>query len=352
MIEAKINLINEDCKRSCTETSFFSSLHNQTILVTGGTGFIGKWIAEMVSFVNESQNFNIKLYLLSRDVQQFEVEVPHLANKEFIKLIQQDVRNIHDLPADVNYIIHAAGSPDNREHVSQPLRTLDTFCKGTNAVLDAAARLPQLKKIVHISSHQIYGQNDSESSISESFNGKLESNSITFTYAESKRVGETICAIYRSQLKLPITIMRPFAFIGPYHDLEKPWALNNFIRDGILGGPIRILGNGLTVRSYLYASDMAFWILKALADGKSGETYNLGSSEAISLEDLANKISDSIGGGIEILSRSSKENYNHISQLVPNTSKIVKALDVKETYNLDTAIKRTIVWNQLNKVNK
>jgi len=346
MTKAIHNLIAEDCKKSCTDLEIFSSLNKRTILITGGTGFMGKWLAEIVSYVNETENLEIKLILLGRDIQKFEDEVPHLAAKPFITFLEQDIRNLHDLPREINYIVHAAGSPDNREHVSQPIKTIETFYKGTQAILDAATRLPDLKKFVHISSHQVYGSNESTSLLNEQFSGKLDLNNV---YTESKRITEILCSVYRHQFRLPILILRPFAFIGPYHDLEKPWAINNFIRDGILGGPIRIIGNSSTTRSYLYASDMAYWILKVLIEGESGESYNIGSKEAITLSDLALKVKNSLNNGAEILSKSSKENYKSSSKLVPDTSKLVKDIGVEETYTLDEAIKRTIVWNQLNK---
>ena len=349
MLEANQNLVFDDCKKSCTDTKIFSNLENQTILITGGTGFIGKWMAEMIAYLNQVENLNIKLYLLSRNSEKFKNEVPHLAEKSFIKLIEQDIRNLNDLPVEVNYIIHAAGSPDNRDHVSQPLKTIETFYKGTSALLNAATRLPILKKIIHISSHQIYGKNETEDFIKESFSGILEPNTTNNVYCESKRIAETLCSVFKNQFRLPIVIVRPFSFIGPYQDLEKPWAINNFIRDGILGGPIRILGNGLTLKSYLYASDMAYWIMKALLFGQSGEAYNLGSKEAISLNDLAEKVQSLINPGIEILSKSSKENYSNTSRLVPDNNKIVRELTVMETHTIEESLNNTIVWNQLNR---
>ncbi len=344
-------IVLEDCKKACTDIECLSILNNQSILITGGTGFMGKWITEMVSYINENGNLNVKLYLLGRDIDKFKEEVPHLAKKSFVTLIEQDVRYLHGLPEDINYIIHAAGSPDNREHISHPLRTIETFYKGTQSLLDASSRISNLKKIIHISSHQIYGKNESELLIDENFAGILEPLTSSNCYAESKRISETVCSYYRNYLKLPIVILRPFAFIGPYQDLEKPWAINNFIRDGILGGPIRILGNGLTERSYLYASDMAFWILKSLVNGAVGETYNLGSSHSISLDQLAVTIQQQIDSKMEVFSKSSKEKYSSISKLVPNTNKITKKLNVKENFNISEAINRTILWNQLKRNN-
>lgn len=346
---AKNKIVFEDCKKSCTEIEYFSFLNNQSILITGGTGFVGKWIAEMVSYINENGNFNIRLYLLGRDILKFQEEVPHLATKSFVTLVEQDVRYLHDIPNDVNYIIHAAGSPDNREHISNPLKTIETFYKGTQSVLDAASRLPELKKIIHLSSHQVYGNNIGEELMDENSFGTFEALNVSNCYAESKRIAETLCSYYKNNLRLPIVILRPFAFIGPYQDIEKPWAINSFIRDAILGGPIRILGNGLTERSYLYASDMAYSILRSLIAGKVGEIYNLGSNTPISLNELAAKIQSQSNVKMEILSRSSKENYLSISKLVPNTDKIIKDLNVREIFTIDEAINRTILWNQLNK---
>jgi dTDP-glucose 4,6-dehydratase len=347
MNQALINLVNEDCKKSCTDGASFETLNHQTILVTGGTGFMGKWIAEMVSHINGTYFYHIKLILLGRDIERFKKEVPHLAKKSFIHLVEQDVRNLHDLPEEISWVIHAAGTPDNREHASQPLRTIETIYKGTHSILDTCFRLPNLQKLVHISSHQVYGNVADHTPIKESVLGKVECNTVNSAYAEAKRLAETLCAIYRNQQQLPITIVRPFAFVGPYQSLEKPWAINNFIRDALLGGPIRILGNGATIRSYLYGSDMAYWLLKILVKGKAGNTYNVGSSESISLNDLAQKIAGLIDKKIPIVSKSSRENYTDFSMAVPDTAKVTKDTGVKELFDLESALQRTIYWNQL-----
>ena len=341
-------IIQDDCKESCTDVKALSSLINQSILVTGGTGFMGKWIAEMVCYLNKEHNFNSKLYLLARDMEKFRNEVPHLAKNNAVTLLEQDIRNLKDLPDDINYIIHAAASPDNREHASQPLRTIETIYKGTNTLLDACFRLSDLKKIVHISSNFVYGTiDDPAKACSEKTFGYSDCNAVNTAYGESKRMAETLCSIYRNQQQLPITIVRPFAFIGPYQYLEKPWAVNNFIRDGLMGGPVKILGNENTVRSYLYAADMAYWLLAILAGNSSSNVYNIGSQKGISLKELAYKISADINRDIEIVNRSSKESYATVSISVPDVSLVKKHFNVKETVDLETALHKTIEWNRL-----
>lgn len=341
-----IKLTYDNCRTSCADYNSLQELKNSTILITGGTGFVGKWLTEMVCYLNTEHKLNIKLYLLARDTESFRTEVPHLAKNPCVNLIQQDVRHLSELPKDINYVINAAGSPDRTEHVSKPLSTIDTFYKGTNSVLEECFRLPSLRKIIHLSSNYIYGIliNDK---IKETDMGTLDCNSINATYGEIKRMAETLCSVYVNQQHLPITIVRPFAFVGPYQKLEKPWAINNFIRDAIHGGPIKILGNGNTQRSYLYGSDLAFWLLKLLVKGKIDTVYNVGSSNSITIKDLAESVKNIVDKKLEVIERSSKEVYNQTSKAIPDTSLILKDIQVKESYSLTEALEHTINWNKL-----
>jgi nucleoside-diphosphate-sugar epimerase len=342
-----LNDIKTDCRKSLSGyLNSLECLRNQTILITGGTGFIGKWLTEVVTILNDEESFNIKLYLLARNIDDYKAEVPHLAMLKYVHLIEQDIRNVNVLPDDVEWVIHAAGSPDNRIHVSNPLKTIETFYKGTQALLDACLRLPVLNKFVHLSSNTVYGDqlHSSLQGIKENELGVIGFNTVNAAYSESKRMAETVCAIYRNQQKLPIVITRPFSFIGPYQNLEKPWAINNFIRDSILNGPIRILGNENTVRSYLYGSDLACWLLKVLASGKSSATYNIGGDQPISLKDLASKVTSNFSNEINVVVKYSKAYPTQSSISVPDTTAIKLDLEVQQHIDFDLALKKTIDW--------
>ena len=342
-------IILEDCKSVTSgQISRLEPLKNEKILITGGTGFMGTWLAEIITFLNDTYQFNTQLYLLSTHAHSYREKVPHLATRRDITLIERDIRNLKDLPEDVSWIIHAAANPDSRAHASDPLRTVEVIVDGTDAVLEYASRLPEVKKILNISSGQIYGAQPRDlGGIPENFVGGLDCSAFNAAYPESKRIAETICSIYRNQQRLPIVNARPFAFIGPWQGLDRPWAINNFIRDAILGGPIRILGDGQTVRSYMYPSDMAWWLLNILVRGKTGMNYNVGSPEAITLQDLAEKIAGQFPKPPKIRSGLSKDTSLNVSRFVPSVDLAIKTLDLKITTNLDTAIKRTILWNQM-----
>jgi nucleoside-diphosphate-sugar epimerase len=345
------DIIIEDCQLVTSGLiSQLNALKNEKILITGGTGFMGTWLAEIITFLNDNCNFNTHLFLLSTRARTFRERVPHLAFRQDITLVERDVRNLTDISNEVSWIIHAAASPDSRIHASDPLRTIEVIVDGTDSVLEYATRLPEIKKILNISSGQIYGTQPWKlTGIPENYIGGLDCSALNSTYPESKRIAETICSVYRNQQRLPIVNARPFAFIGPYQGLDRPWAINNFIRDSMLGGPIRILGDGQTVRSYMYPSDMAWWILNILVHGSIGMNYNVGSPESISLQELAEKIAGLVPHRPKIIRGISEDKSLRSSRFVPNVDLVTKNLDLKITTNLDSAIKRTVLWNQLGK---
>jgi nucleoside-diphosphate-sugar epimerase len=349
MTITKKDIITEDCQLVTSgRISLLEPLINEKVLITGGTGFIGTWLAEIITYLNDNFDFNTHLYLLSTRARALHERAPHIASRKDVTLIERDVRNLTDISNEVSWIIHAAASPDSRVHASDPLRTIEVIVDGTDSVLEYATRLPDIKKILNISSGQIYGAQPWDlKGISENFIGGLDCSALNSTYPESKRIAETICSVYRNQQRLPIVNARPFAFIGPYQGLDRPWAINNFIRDSMLGGPIRILGDGQTVRSYMYPSDMAWWILNILVHGTVGLSYNIGSPESITLQELAEKIALMAPKPPKIIRGISDDKSLRSSRFVPDVNLAKKSLSLKITIDLDTAIKRTILWNQL-----
>lgn len=325
-------------------------MRNETLLITGGTGFFGVWLAEMIACLNDVHHFGCRLVIMARRPNIIHEIAPHLAERPDIITISQDVRTLMDLPGEVSFIIHAACSLDPKLYASDPLKTIDVIVNGTNAVLAASARLPALRKFLLVSSGLIYGNTPWEmNAIPENFMGSLDCSTAISVFAEAKRMTETIAAAFRSQHRLPVTNARPFAFIGPYQRLDRPWALNNFIRDSLRGGPIRILGDGISVRSYMYASDMAFWFLRILVDGTPGRSYNLGSPAGITLKELAEKIASCFPNPIRIECRFLTNEIARRSRFVPDVSLAMDTLGLAINVDLDTAIRRTILWNQMAK---
>ena len=320
-----------------------SSLKGKKILITGGTGFIGSWLARTLAWLNDEFEFGCRVILLARTPENLEKSDPNLYHRDDMSFIRSDIRSLHNLPKDINYIIHAAASPDNRVHMSDPVNTMDVIAMGTKAVLEEASRLADIEGIIHISSGQVYGgASHHGEALSETMAGGFLKGNITSIYPEAKRYAETVCLAYRSQYKLPINIVRPFSFIGPYQSLNKPWAINSFLQEALNNQPMRIVGNGKPERSYLYASDMAAWLLVVLANGERGSIYNLGSSEGVSLHDVANKINTIISDPVDIIIQNHNDDE---SKFIPNVSHVIEQLQVEEVFTFDEALQHTVKWN-------
>jgi dTDP-glucose 4,6-dehydratase len=341
-----VDMIREDCRAVVgARVAELDALRGGCLLVTGGTGFAGTWLAELVSYLNDQHGFGTRVMLLSSRAHSFSAKAPHLAMRDDVELIERDVRGLFEIPSEVEWIVHAAGSPDNRLHASDPVRTIAVIVQGTEAVLSSAARLPRLRKVLNISSGLVYGPQPWElQAVPETFRSAIDSAAVGSAYAEAKRLAETLCAAYRNQHRLPIINARPFAFIGPYQLLDRPWAVNNFVRDGLLGAPIRIQGDGQTVRSYMYPSDMAWWLLRILASGNTGGNYNVGSPEGVTLLDLAQRISRLLPKRPDVLTRQAREGASR-SIFVPDVTLAHRSLGLNVTVDLDTALERTLAWN-------
>ena len=316
------------------------------LLITGGTGFVGTWLAEAAAFLNDERGFDLHPILMARETDAFDAALPHLARRPEFRLVRGDVRGLRDLPAEVQWIVHAGATPDNRVHNTDPLRTMDTIVNGTKAALEAAIRLPLLAGFLNVSSGLVYGPQPAGAArtAEEDFHG-FDPSAFGSVYAESKRMAETLCFAYANQQRLRVVNARPFAFVGPYQHLDRPWAINNFIRDGLHGGPIRILGDGETVRSYLYPADMAVWMLAILASGRSGESYNVGSPQEITLRAAAEMVSDQLPARPAVTASAPAARQAGHNRFVPDVTRAQKALGLGLRFDLTTAIRRTLQWN-------
>jgi dTDP-glucose 4,6-dehydratase len=344
----KYNSLSQDLDHILEHTKALrEDLRDKKLFVTGGTGFFGKWLLESFVWANDQLKLDAQMLVLSRNPDSFKARYPHLAQTSGVTFHEGDVRDFAFPQEKFDFIIHAATDASAQLNAENPLLMIDTIVEGTRRTLEFA-RHCGAKRFLLTSSGAVYEKQPSHlSHMPEDYLGAPDPTQPASAYGEAKRLAELLCTIYQKEYDLKITIARCFAFVGPYLNLNIHYAVGNFIRDGLAGGPIHVSGDGTPYRSYLYAADLAIWLWTILLRGKRGEVYNVGSEDAISIKDLAYEVSAAFSHSPEVVIAKPPVPSRPPERYVPSIKKARESLGLDSWIKLNEALHRTIKWNQL-----
>ena len=341
-------LAKVDIDLICGRTdALWHSFRGQQIFITGGTGFFGRWLLESFTAANQRFDLHARATVLTRDPLRFRAACPHLATDRSLTLLQGDVQNFVFPDGEFAFVIHAAAdvSAARGRSDTNDLTLLTSLFDGTRRVLDFAAS-HGARRFLMVSSGAVYGpQPASMTHIAETYTGAPDSCQASSAYGEGKRASEALCAAYNSASGLACTIARPFAFIGPHLDLDSGFAIGDFIRSAISSTPIRIRGDGTTMRSYLYAADLTIWLWTILVGGAPLRPYNVGSDCAISVRALAEEVAALLCLGLPIQVEQDPIAGTPPLQYVPSVRRSAEELCLVQTVSLQDAIRRTAEWH-------
>jgi nucleoside-diphosphate-sugar epimerase len=319
-------------------------LRDRRIFITGGTGFFGKWLLQSFLWANEEFKLRSQLVVLSRNWPAFCSQMPHLAADPAISSCAGDVRDFAFPPGRFSHVIHAATDSSAKLNEENPLLMLDTIIQGTRHTLDFA-RHCGAEKFLLTSSGAVYGEQPPDlTNVGEDYLGAPDTMAPRSAYGQGKRIAEHLCVLYGQQYQFEAKIARSFAFVGPHLPLDIHFAIGNFIRDGLRGGPIVVQGDGTPCRSYLYAADLAIWLWAILLCGAAGRPYNVGSEEAISIAELAHVVADGFRPRPEVRIVGSPTPGEPAKRYVPSTRRAQSELNLRETVDLRQAIERSIEY--------
>ncbi len=271
-------------------------LRGGRIFITGGTGFFGIWLLETFGYANIRLGLGAQATILTRDPAAVMDRRPPLATNPAIRLHPGDMRTFEFPAGEFSHIVHAATQAPGPE----PLAQFDANVAGTRRALDFSLACGAAR-FLFTSSGAVYGRQPPEMThIPEDYPSAPSTTDPASAYGQSKRVSEFLCAACASTGGLQTLIARCFAFVGPGLPLEANFAIGNFIRDGLKGGPILVQGDGTPHRSYLYAADLAIWLWTILLRGETCRPYNVGSDEGISIAELAQRVKEVAAPGARI----------------------------------------------------
>src|SRR3989344_3525550 len=333
-------------KIAATLNPYRSRIAGKVFLITGGSGFLGKYLVGALLYLNKHTLKKPAKIIVVDNYITSSKKGDVLENK-FIRYIDRDVTKRVQINSHIDYIIHAAGIASPIYYKKYPLETIDVAVIGTRNMLELAKK-KMVKSILFFSSSEIYGNPDKEAiPIQETYNGNVSPIGPRACYDESKRLGETLCMIYFNLFKTPIKIVRPFNIYGPGMKIDDYRVIPSFIAAALQGKNIPVHSSGQQTRAFCYITDATVGFFKVMLQGYYGHVYNVGNDKTeITMNALAKTINKILNDKAEIKNIDYPENYpgDEPERRCPDLTKIKKQLRYKAEVDLTTGITRTLEW--------
>lgn len=322
-----------DIKKVAELSYRWEKLNNKTILMSGGTGFIGSFICDVIAYRNKNYGQNTKIISLSRKGG---------VDNETVSYLKQDIREPFSVSAQVDYVMHLASNTHPKLYAEDPIGTITTNIYGCDNLLQIAKE--QKAKFLLASSVEIYGQG-TEEPMDEKYSGYIDCNQARAGYNEAKRVCEALTQSYRLQYGNNAVIARLARIFGADHKIDTK-AMAQFIDKAVSGEDIVLKSNGAQRFSYCYVADAASALLYLLLEGVDGEAYNITEEdEGLTLGGYAEYIA-SLAAKNVIYTIEDNELVSKISYALMDGSKL-KLLGWKPLYTIKDGIKRTFELKKL-----
>ncbi len=312
------------------------------IFISGGAGFIGSHLAEKL--LNQGHSVSVldnlstgKLSNIShvKGNPNFSFTLDTILNR---KVLEQHIR-------DCDQIYHLAAAVGVKYIIDNPLLSLQTNIIGTENVLEMANKYK--RKVLVASTSEIYGKSENVP-FKEEDDRLLGSTHISrWSYSSSKAIDEFLTLAYYREKKLPVVIVRCFNTVGPRQSGQYGMVIPKFVKNALLDHPITIFGDGKQSRCFADVEDVIDGMIKLMGEKKAeGQIFNIGSTEEITIEELANTIKKMTGSKskIEMIKYDDayEEGFEDMRRRVPDLTKINKMIGYKPKYKLKDILDRVI----------
>ena len=220
----------------------WEDLRGKRVFLTGGTGFFGAWMLPAFTDANARLDLKASVVVLTRNSEAFAAKMPEVASNPAVAFQTGDVRDFAFPPGHFDYVIHAATDASAQLNTEEPLKMIDVVADGTRRALEFTRRCGA-RRFLLTSSGAVYGRLPAGMThVSEEFTGGPDTMGHPVAYAEGKRFAEALTGIYARTYGFEAVVVRSFAVVGPHLPLDIHFAMGNFIRDGLRGGPITVGG--------------------------------------------------------------------------------------------------------------
>jgi len=302
------------------------------ILLTGGAGFIGSHLCDLLIRNGHS------IICMDNLITGKKENIQHLLDNPNFKFIEHDVTKYIDVKEKIDYVLHFASPASPVDYLKYPIKTLKVGSLGTHNALGVAKE--HGAKFLLASTSEVYGD-PLVNPQPETYWGNVNPIGPRGVYDEAKRFAEAITLAYHRSHGIDTKIVRIFNTYGPNMRDHDGRAIPNFIDQALKGEALTVYGNGSQTRSFCYVSDLIDGIYK-LMNSDLNEPVNIGNPNEMTLIDLAKKIIQLTGSKSKIEYKPLPINDPKVRR--PDIAKAKKELNWQPVVALNDGLKTTINW--------
>jgi len=324
-----------------------SILNNKKILLLGSGGFLGKYFVRVFDYILENKRNKFYVDCFDNFISS-NPEINYVTSKK-ISFIKNDIIN-YKFKKKYDYIIFLAGIASPLIYKKYPLETLKVSYEGVKNLLEKSKK--DKSKFIFFSSSEIYGNPDRKNlPTKETYYGNVNSFGPRSCYDEGKRIGETLCYVFKEYFNCSVNIIRPFNIFGPLMAKNDFRILPNIIDKIKKNKTILIHGNGQQTRTFCYITDAMTGFFKVILSNKYGRIWNIGNpNNEISMINLI-KIFNSIlkkGNKYKLINYPKNYPADEPMRRCPDITQSRKNLNFKPKIGIKQGILRMIKYNELN----
>ena len=325
----------------------FPGSNGQSVLITGGSGFIGSHLADNLL------DAGYQVTTIDDLSTGRQANLNHLVDRPGFQFVVDSITNdlvMDRLVSECDIIFHMAAAVGVQLIVSDPVRVIETNVLGTHAVLKAANRYR--RKVMIASTSEIYGKNTQVPFSEEDDRLLGPTTKSRWCYSSSKAVDEFLGLAYHHQMGLPIVIFRLFNTVGPRQSGQYGMVVPRFVQQALRGDPLTVYGDGGQTRCFCDVRDTVRAIIGlAECPDAVGQVFNVGDTNEISINQLAHQVIRTVPAidgktaspDDSIVFVTYEEAYHtdfeDMRRRVPDTHKIKRYIDWEPRLNLEQTLR-------------
>ncbi len=339
-----MNIIEQDIKVIIKQVDC-RALRSKKILLTGSNGLFGRYIAYLVAYLNHEYDYGISLYCLSLHGPNSDIAALSKADKRIIPQAV-DLSEKFNFDKKVDYIFHAACYAQPQKFIENKFETIELNVNTTRRLLEIAKKYGA--KFLFFSSAEVYGDIPANMvPVPETFNGNIATSGVRSIYGESKRLGETICSMYRRDEGVEAFVARISHVYGPGISVKDKRVLGEFIKRAFEEKKITLMDQGTAVKTWGYIADIISMLLNIILYGED-LIYNVGGIDSVSIKELAEEVARQTGAKVVVPKVNEKK--QHIAtdpQIVKlDLSKYSHEFGKPQFTSFSEGMKKTLEWNK------